>query len=74
MSGVFKWAFEKTKESLKSVKENSLALKDSVIGNEDKTIIEELLSDNKNLKNTILELIKEKEELEEKIETLEMLE
>lgn len=32
------------------------------------------MQDNKNLKNTILELIKEKDELEEKVETLELLE
>ena len=32
------------------------------------------MQDNKNLKNTILELIKEKDEFEEKVETLELLE
>ena len=33
-----------------------------------------MLQDNKQLKQTILELIKEKDELNEKIETLELLE
>ena len=37
-------------------------------------MIDQLMQDNKNLKNTILELIKEKDELEEKVETLELLE
>jgi len=37
-------------------------------------VIDQLMQDNKNLKNTILELIKEKDELEEKVETLELLE
>lgn len=67
-------AFEKGKEKYQQVRDNSRAIKDTVLFSEDKQMVEELMLDNKTMKQTVAQLLLEKQELEEQIETLKDLE
>jgi hypothetical protein len=71
MSGMLGRIYDKGKEKLLQVKDKSVALKESgqllLSSSEDRTIIEELLLENKTQKETIQTIIEEKEELEDRV-------